>query len=305
MKRPRIAVVGSLNMDLVVSSSRMPKIGETIQGEAIHYIPGGKGANQAVGCARLGADVSMIGAVGDDLFAARMIGDLDQAGVSTERIARLSGVPTGTATILHTPEDNCIVIVSGANGLVTPEMVEAAGSAIEGSDSLLVQLEIPTASVERALRIARAAGVPAVLNPAPARPISDELIAAANYVTPNETEFAALTGSASEDALSDDKTMAEAMREWQRKYRNTIVVTRGERGASFLSGDELITIPAPKVNPVDTTGAGDCLNAALGFGLASGWSLERALTFAVKAASISVTRFGAQAGMPKLAEVAD
>ncbi|HZG57185.1 ribokinase [Paenibacillus sp.] len=301
MSAPRIVVVGSLNMDLVVSASRMPLVGETIEGEAIHYIPGGKGANQAVGCGRLGADAAMIGAVGDDVFAGQLIAGLEDAGVAAVAVARLDRTATGTATILHTPEDNCIVIVPGANGRVTPETVESHRALIERADLLLAQLEIPLAAVERALSVARSAGVTTVLNPAPARALPDSLIRLADWMTPNETEFAALSGETI--AVDDDAALERAMARWEAAHGNRLVVTLGSRGAAFLEDGRLRVVPAPKVKPVDTTGAGDCLNAAFGYGLASGWPPAKALAFGVRAASLSVTRFGAQAGMPTLAEV--
>jgi len=299
MRRPNIVVVGSLNMDLVVSSSRMPQIGETIEGEAIHYIPGGKGANQAVGCAKLGANVAMVGAVGDDAFGTQLLEGLARAGARTDAVERLPGTPTGTATILHTREDNCIVIVPGANGRATPDTVERSRAAIEAADLLLVQLEIPLPAVERALAIARAAGVTTVLNPAPARKLPDELLALADWVTPNETEFEALSG----ETASDDASLAAAIERWEARYGHRLLVTLGSRGAGTVEAGRLRVASAPKVTPVDTTGAGDCLNAAFGYGLASGRTAQDALAFAVRAASLSVTRFGAQAGMPTREEV--
>lgn len=287
-------------MDLVVSSKRMPLVGETIQGESIHYIPGGKGANQAVGCARLGARVTMVGAVGEDGFGQQIIREMEQNGVSTEAIARLEGVPTGTATILHSPEDNCIVIVPGANGHVTPEMVERYRPVIAASDLVLVQLEIPLESVEHALRIARESGVTTVLNPAPAQPLMEELLALADWVTPNETEFEALLGGTS---LLSDEAIAEEMARWEARTGNRLLVTLGKRGACYLENSELQVAGARAVVPVDTTGAGDCLNAAFSCGIASGQPVYDALSFAVRAATLSVTRFGAQAGMPTRHEV--
>lgn len=302
MKRPRIAVVGSLNMDLVVTAGRMPAVGETIQGEAIHYIPGGKGANQAVGCARLGAEVQMIGAVGDDPFGETLKAEMARNGVGIDRLETLAGTPTGTATILHTREDNCIVIVPGANGAVTPALVERSAETIRQADVLLVQLEIPLEAVQAALRIAKSAGVRTVLNPAPVRQLPDELLELADYLTPNETEFASLAGSRG-DAASPDAWQSSLL-EWADRHKPAVILTRGRHGASYVSGGKPVTIPAPPLSPVDTTGAGDCLNAAFGFGLASGWDIGKALRFAVKAASLSVTKFGAQAGMPIMEEVA-
>ena len=301
MRKPRIVVVGSLNMDLVVSADRMPLVGETIEGKEIHYIPGGKGANQSVGCARLGAETAMIGAVGDDGFGGQLIDALTRAGVDVSAVARVVGTPTGTATILHTPADNCIVIVPGANGRVTPETVEAHRGLIEAADLVLVQLEIPLPAVERALAAARGAGVATVLNPAPARQLPDEIVRLADWMTPNETEFAALCGSPG--AELDDAALERAMRDWQIKHGGRLIVTLGSRGAGILEEGRLVVAPAPKVTPVDTTGAGDCLNAAFSVRLASGDRPRDALAYAVRAASVSVTRFGPQNGMPTPAEV--
>lgn len=300
MERPRIAVAGSLNMDLIVSASRMPQVGETIMGEQIHYIPGGKGANQAVGAARLGAEVEHIGAVGADAFGQEIVTGMRGFGVGVAAVASLSDTPTGIASITHTPEDNCIIVVPGANGKVTPERIEAAAQVIEQAQVLLVQLEIPLAAVERALSIARSAGVKTILNPAPAQQLPRELLQLADYVTPNETEFEQISGygrAATEGELS------QQLRQWQQEYGNRLIVTRGKNGASLLMEGKLFTATAPRVKVVDTTGAGDCLNAAFAYGLASGWDEPTALKFAVRAASVSVTRFGAQAGMPVLEEV--
>ncbi|GGD81513.1 ribokinase [Paenibacillus nasutitermitis] len=299
MKKPKMAVVGSLNMDLVLSLERLPVIGETLLGKEIHYISGGKGANQAVGSARLGAEVIMIGAVGDDMFGTQIISRMEQFGVNTSAIAMKQDTPTGTATILHTEEDNCIVIIPGANELCDSDMVEAHADAIRSADILLVQLEIPLPAVERAMRIAASAGVTIVLNPAPALPLAEELIGLADIFTPNETEFAHYSGTSCES----EEELIRQMGNWQERYGKTLIVTRGESGVSCINKDGLIHVPARKVKPVDTTGAGDCFNAAFGFAIASGRELEASLNFAVKAASLSVTKFGAQDGMPSLDEV--
>ncbi len=299
MKLPVIAVVGSLNMDLVVSVHRLPRIGETMAGTSIDYIPGGKGANQAVGAARLGADVSMIGAVGGDDFGSRIINSMEGFGVNISAIAVNPEAPTGTATILRTKEDNSIVIVAGANGTCTPESIEANASAIQNADIVLVQLEIPIPAVEAALRIAKASGVPTVLNPAPACALSDELIGLADYFTPNETEFEFFSGYAS----ASESELFKRMHEWHERYGHTLIVTRGEAGVSCLSAGVLTTVPATLVTPIDTTGAGDAFNAAFSFGIASGWEISRSLTFAVKSATLSVQKFGAQDGMPTIEEV--
>lgn len=300
MKAPHIVVVGSLNMDLVVSTPRLPRIGETLKGDSIHYIPGGKGANQAVGCARLGAQVTMIGAVGDDVFGRQIVREMERNGVSTKAIDVLEGMSTGTATILHTPDDNCIVIVPGANGQITAERIERHREMIEHADLVIMQLEIPMDAVSKAIAIAHEAKVPTVLNPAPASVLPAEMAAAVDWLTPNETEFEIL---ANEGPVASLDAMKEAMRRWEKRYGSRMLVTLGERGACFLEDGELSLIEAPVVTPVDTTGAGDCLNAAFSFGLATGKTIKQSVSFAVRAASLSVMRFGAQAGMPTLPEV--
>lgn len=299
MNQPNIVVIGSLNMDLVVTAERMPRVGETIEGSNIHYIPGGKGANQAVGCARLGADVTMIGSVGTDSFGQQIMSQMNKYGIITDRIAQLEHVPTGTATILHTAQDNCIVIVPGANGRTTEQLVTANSEAIRKADILLLQLEIPISTVLEALRTARAHGVRTILNPAPAKPLSDELLALVDILTPNETEFEALSGR----SYASEEELMTGMRAWEAKYKQTLIITRGEKGSSYLVDGELYTAKAPSVQVVDTTGAGDCFNAALSYSLAAGQNMHEAVSFAIRAASLSVTRFGAQEGMPTFEEV--
>lgn len=286
-------------MDLVVSMERMPRIGETVHGDELHTIPGGKGANQAVGCAKLGAHVSMIGAVGQDAFGGVLLAQLEQHGMHTDAIARMEGT-TGTATIMHTPEDNCIVIVAGANGRVTPELVQQHAALIQEADVLLVQLEIPLEAVQAALEIARRAGVRTVLNPAPAAKLPDELLKLADFITPNETEFELLSGA----SYTNEEELLAGMQNWE-KAGPRLLVTRGEKGTSLLLDGKLHTVPAPRVQVVDTTGAGDAFNAAFCVAWAGGSGVLDAAQFAVKAASISVTRFGAQAGMPALEELSD
>ncbi len=286
-------------MDMVMSVNRMPKVGETLQGSAIHYMPGGKGANQAVACARLGAEVSMIGAVGQDLFGEQLLRNLLDNGIDISAVRYADEVPTGTATVLHTPEDNCIVVVSGANGQCVEEDIEKHRSLIEAADLLLVQLEIPLKTVEYALRIAREYGVLTVLNPAPAQPLSLELLHNADYVTPNETELMQMSGC----EFQGLDELAALLSKWELRNQHRLILTRGEKGCAYLDNGELCTVPANKVSVVDTTGAGDAFNGGLCFGIASGWALGEAVAFAIKAAGKSVTKLGAQAGMPYRAEL--
>lgn len=300
MQTPKITVVGSLNMDLVISLERMPRVGETVHGDTIHYIPGGKGANQAVGCARLGADVTMVGAVGDDLFGKNILEQMKQYGLSHESIFTMENVSTGTASIFHTKDDNSIAIVAGANGELTPAMVAKHRDIIEQGDIVLVQLEISLETVKEALQIAKSAGVKTVLNPAPVQKLPDELIELVDVITPNETEFELLLKT---QGFPADCTLEDGILAWEKRYGNKLVITRGEHGVSHIEGHIIHHVEAPKVNVIDTTGAGDCFNSALCYGLALGWDWNRILTFAVKAASISVTKFGAQAGMPTLDQI--
>jgi ribokinase len=298
MKEPHIVVVGSLNMDLVISTPRLPKLGETIAGTQIQTMPGGKGANQAVGCSKLGARVTMIGCVGTDNFGEQIIKQLGEYGVDTHSIS-ICDKPTGSAAIFHTPNDNCIVIIPGANDLLNSEVVRSFDSLIQEADLLLVQLEIPLESTQLALKIAHDAGVLTVLNPAPARELPIELLKFVDYLTPNESEFELLSGAIYD---SEEALQAEIVK-WQQEYGPQLLITRGKIGVSYLLGGELQTSPAPKVEVVDTTGAGDCFNSAFCYCIAIGYSVKEAVAFAVEAASLSVTKFGAQNGMPNRDEV--
>lgn len=295
----KIVVVGSINRDIVVSTGRMPVLGETIQGEGIEYLSGGKGANQAVGVARLGAESVLVGAVGDDFFGQGTLHELEQIGVSTQCIETIAGTPTGVANIYRTLGDNCIVIIPGANGMCTPELVGRYEHEIEQADILLTQLEVPVETVYHALSLAKQSGVTTVLNPAPAQELPEALLQLVDYITPNETEFAALSGY----SLDTEAELEKAMLEWKNRYNIQVIVTLGEKGCAYLQSGRMERIPGLKVEVADTTGAGDCFNGALSFGLAQGWELERCLRFAVRASALSVTKFGAQEGMPTYDEV--
>lgn len=299
MKQPHIVVVGSLNMDIVVSMNRMPQMGETVSGTTFHTISGGKGANQAVGCARLGARVTLIGAVGQDAFGAQIVDGLQAEGILTDKIKQVQDVPTGIANVLHTAEDNCIVIVAGANEQCTAEWVDKYEQLIGEADLLLVQLEIPLASVKRAMQIAHAASVPVILNPAPAQKLSSDILQYANFITPNETEFDVL----SEGLCTHNVDLQERMILWNKENNAELILTRGKEGSSFILNNSLHTVKAPLVQVVDTTGAGDAFNAGFSVAYASGKTIMEAAQFAVKVASKSVTKFGAQAGMPSLEEI--
>ena len=307
MKERTIAVVGSLNMDIVVSMPRLPRLGETMHGERVRYVPGGKGANQAYGLARLRAPVAMVGLLGTDAFGGRIREQLAEAGVMLEAVEMSDGHATGTAHIAHTPEDNCIVVVPGANAACDAAYVERHAATIRRAAVTVAQLEIPPAAVERAFAIAKEAGGMTVLNPAPAARLPESLLALTDYLTPNETEWAMLSGAPeaadARGGREEDRRLADSLQAWEAARRTKVIVTRGAAGCSFLADGQLATVPAPSVRVVDTTGAGDAFNAAFAYGLLLGKPLRDNCAFAVAAASRAVQVFGAQDGMPRLEDL--
>jgi ribokinase len=289
----RIVVVGSINMDLVTLAPRFPGPGETLTGDRFLTIPGGKGANQAVAAARLGASVAMVGCIGDDAFGQQLHGGLVAEGVDVTHVTRVSGIGSGTASITVAGGENSIVVVPAANGRVTTAQVEAARTIIRGADALLVQLEIPLDAVEATLHIAHEEGVPVILNPAPAQRLPVEWLSRVRFLTPNQHELATVLGA---DGDTD-------FRELMRRAPCPVVLTRGEDGAWFCEkGEEPRHQAGFKVDAVDSTGAGDTFNAALAVYLSEG--LDVAVRKACAAAAIAVSRLGAQGGMPRGDEVA-
>jgi len=288
-----IVVVGSINMDLVTLSPRFVAPGETLTGDRFLTIPGGKGANQAVAAARLGASVAMVGCVGDDAFGKQLHDGLVAEGIDVRHVTRVDGFGSGTASITVAGGENQIIVVPAANGRVTPAHVEAARALFRGADAVLVQLEIPLDAVDATLRIAGEEGVPVILNPAPAQRLPAEWLARIRFLTPNQHELATVLGA---DADTD-------FRELMRRAPCPVVLTRGEEGAWFRDGtDEPRHQAGFSVDAVDSTGAGDTFNAALAVYLAEG--LDVAVRKACATAAIAVSRLGAQGGMPRSAEVA-
>ncbi|WP_339206180.1 ribokinase [Bacillus sp. FSL W8-1143] len=285
-----IVVVGSCSMDLVVTSNKRPNAGETVLGESFKTVPGGKGANQAVASARLGADVYMIGRVGDDAYGQDILINLQDQGVHTSYMKPVTEMESGTAHIILAEGDNSIVVVKGANNEVTPHYVTDALSSIEDIGMVLIQQEIPEETVEAVCTICSEKGIPVILNPAPARQVSQQILDQAAYITPNEHEAA---------LMFDGLTIAEALRQ----YPNKLLITEGKNGVRYFDGIKEVLVPGSPVKAVDTTGAGDTFNGALAVALAEGKSLYDALAFANLAASISVTKFGAQGGMPTREEL--
>jgi len=295
-----IVVIGSINMDLVVKASRIPVPGETVRGEDLQLIPGGKGANQAVAASRLGARVSMVGRVGSDAFAERLLGDLSAQKVHTERVGRDEQAASGTALIVVDANgENSIVISPGANGRVVSYDVDRAEELIAGAKVVLLQLEIPMAAVARAIQLAARHGVKTILNPAPAGDIPAEIFADVDILVPNETELEFLTGR----QCVGLKQVEAAANLLLAKGPQAVVVTLGDQGAYLVSQDLSVHVPAFHVLAVDTTAAGD---AFIG-GLAVAWMSNRALAPAVDYANacgaLAATRFGAQPSLPDAKQV--
>ncbi|MFD8551795.1 ribokinase [Streptomyces fradiae] len=290
---PRIAVLGSTNMDLVAYVPRAPRLGETVTGRAFRTVPGGKGANQAVAAARAGARVSMLGAVGSDDLGPRLRAALAESGVDTTLLRTADG-PSGTAHIVVDDDGgNAIVVVPGANASVTGLTPEDEAR-IAAADALLLQLELPLDAVIAGARAARRHGVRTVLTPAPARPLPRELLALVDLLVPNEHEANALSGAADPRAAADGllRDVPE------------VVVTLGAAGSLYAArGARPVTVPSRPVRAVDTTAAGDTFTGALAVALAEGRPVPDALAWASAAAALSVGRAGASSSMPYREEI--
>jgi ribokinase len=287
----RLVVVGSINMDLVTVAQRFPAPGETLLGERFLSVHGGKGGNQAVAAARLGADVHMVGAVGDDDFAQPLCDALAAEGIDVEHVAHIDDCSSGTASITVSGGENQIIVVPGANAQLTSRHVMNAQELIARADDVLVQMEIPLETVEATLRLAHEQRVPVILNPAPAQRLPTEWLQLARYITPNQHELAILLGA----------DPSEDFRALMRRSPCPVVLTHGAEGAWFREEGEPQHQRGFNVEAVDSTGAGDTFNAALAVFLHEG--LPLAVRKACAAAALSVTRLGARGGMPHPAEV--
>lgn len=294
MNKPKLVVIGSLNMDIVIETERYPQVGETLLGDRVRFIPGGKGANQAVAAARLGAETAMIGALGDDAFGEVLLRSLQDDGVDVTGVKRVAGVATGVASIYVAEGDNSIVVVPGANYRMEPADIDRNEDKLRQADIVLLQLEIPVETVVYAARKAKSLGKMVVLNPAPAQPLPEELFGFIDYLTPNRTELSRYTGMDAEG-----EALESAMRRMKEMGAAHVVTTLGADGSAYLTDDGgLRTLTGYKVPVVDTTGAGDCYNAGLALSIAAGRSLEEAVDYASVVSALAVTKFGAQAGMP-------
>ena len=294
----KILVIGSLNADLVVRSPRFPSPGETIQGENLVTIPGGKGANQAVAAARLGAQVAMIGRVGTDTFGSMLINNLKQNKVNADRVIKDGSSATGTAVIVVDSQgQNSIILSPGANGKVTPSDINPGS--FSSSSLLLLQLEIPIETVIHSANLAREKGLLVLLNPAPAHDLPDDLLKTADYILPNETELGLLTGK----PVKDLAMVGAAGLSLLARGAKNIIATLGAQGALIVNKDGVKLIPSFKVNIVDTTAAGDAFIGGLAVGLLNGKSLEDAVQYACACGALAVTKFGAQPSLPNAEDV--
>jgi ribokinase len=294
-----IVVFGSINMDLVVRTPRLPTPGETLTGHTFFTAPGGKGANQAVACARLGAPTRMVGRVGDDLFGEQLRASLRSFGVQDDGVLTTPG-PSGVALIaVDDLAENTIVIVPGANGSVSIADIPRLEAVLDGARILLVQLEVPIETVVAAARAAHTRGVTVILDPAPALPLPDELYALADIITPNEHEAATLTGI----AVRDDQGAIAAARALIARGARRVALKLGARGALTADAEGEQFWSSFTVTPVDTVAAGDAFNGGLAVALSEGRSFDEAIRWGLAAGALSVTRHGAQPSMPERNEV--
>ncbi len=291
----KIIVVGSSNTDMVVKVPRIPAPGETIMGNEFFVIPGGKGANQAVAAARVGASTIFITCVGDDNFGLQSIENYKKDGIDTRFIKKKPGVPSGVALInVSDNGENSISVAPGANSHLEKEDIRGYEDALIDAALVLVQLEIPMQTVETLAEIAFEKNIPLILNPAPAAQLSDELLERISIITPNETEAALLTGR---DHFSDDD-IPQMANELYAKGIKTVIITMGSKGVFLKTKDFNEIIQGYKVKAVDTTAAGDVFNGALASALATEKPIKEAIDFAQRAAAVSVTRMGAQPSAP-------
>lgn len=298
MMKPKILVIGSLNMDIVVQAERAPQRGETVMGKDVYFIPGGKGANQAIALARLGAETTMIGAVGQDNFGQDLCKALQLDGVDISGVKVSDKGATGVASILLASGDNSIVVVPGANAQCLPEDLEQQEEKFCATDFIVLQLEIPLKTVECAVRMAKKQGKSVLLNPAPAQILPPELLQQVDYLTPNRSELARLAGDDS------NFTFEKGMDRLLNLGVSCCITTLGAEGAAYkVRGDKLYHVEGYKVPVIDTTGAGDAFNGGLAYALALKQPIDEAMRFASQVSALAVMKFGAQGGMPTLIDV--
>ena len=298
----KVVVVGSLNMDLVARAQRLPRPGETLAGDRFFTAPGGKGANQAVAVARLGGSVAMVGSVGDDGYGPQLRDGLVAEGIDCQGVITCQGVSSGVALItVDAASQNCIVIIPGGNGLLTPQAVQRFDALLQAAEVVICQLEVPLETVAWTLARAHELGKQVILNPAPASgPLPASWYPHINYLTPNESEAEALTGI----PVNDQASALQAGDRLLALGAGKVIITLGAQGALRVSADGHQHYPAPVVQPLDTTAAGDTFIGGFAAGLVRGLEEGDAIAFGQRAAALSVTRAGAQPSIPHLAEVA-
>ncbi|WP_426808785.1 ribokinase [Pseudomonas sp. WOUb67] len=298
----KVVVVGSLNMDLVARAQRLPRAGETLPGESFFTVPGGKGANQAVAVARLGGSVAMIGNVGDDDYGRQLHRALYVEGIDCQGVSTCPGTSSGVALItVDAASQNCIVIIPGGNGLLTPQSVQRFDALLQAAEVVICQLEVPADTVAWTLARAHELGKQVILNPAPATgPLPADWFARIDYLTPNESEAEALTGV----AVTDQDSARRAGEHLLQLGAGKVIITLGAQGALLVTANGHQHFPAPVVQPLDTTAAGDTFIGGFAAGLVRGLEEGEAIAFGQRAAALSVTRAGAQPSIPYLAELA-
>jgi ribokinase len=295
----KIVVVGSANADLMIAMPELPKPGETVRGHDFLVAPGGKGANQATAAARLGGEVSFIGSIGNDDFGKHLKASLLDSGVDTAHL-HVRPSSTGVALVLsETSGENCIAIAAGANELLLPADIDAAADEIAQASIVVCQFESPVATIERVIEIAKKCGVPVLLNPAPARPVTDAMLKGIRFLVPNRHELADLTGLQT-SSIADVEVAAKAL---LGRGVQTVITTLGQEGVLRATVDGARVIPARLVQAVDTTGAGDTFVGAFAAEWCRTSDVDAAVIFAQRAAAYSVTIRGAQASMPRLSDL--
>jgi ribokinase len=300
MKRDGVLVIGSANMDLVLSVEKFPQPGETIFGKKFEMYPGGKGSNQAVCCAKLGAGTIFIGRIGDDDFGKSLIKNMKKEGVNLSHLIIDGKESTGTALItVEGKGENEIVVISGSNMKLSSDDIERKKEIFKEVKVVIVQLEIPLNTVLQAAKIAKENECIFILNPAPAQQLPEELLSMIDYLTPNETELELISGI----SVDDDESIEKAAKELLKKGVKNVIVTIGEKGAYLINRERKEIFPAKRVNVVDSTGAGDAFNGALAYALSNGEEIAKAVQLAVSVASFSVTKMGAQGSLPTIEEI--
>lgn len=296
----KVVVVGSLNMDLVTRAERLPRGGETLIGKSFATVPGGKGANQAVAAARLGAQVSMVGCVGDDAYGEQLRGALLAEAIDCQAVSVIEGSSGVALIVVDDSSQNAIIIVAGANAQLAPEVVAGFDAILQAADVIICQLEVPYSTVGYALKRGRELGKTVILNPAPASgPLPADWYASIDYLIPNESEASALSGLPVNSRESAEAAAGQLIAAGAGK----VIVTLGAQGSLFADGASVEYFPAPKVEAIDTTAAGDTFVGAFAAALAAGKSEAEAIGFGQVAAALSVTRAGAQPSIPTLCDV--